>query len=214
MGHACYVLCWVSQSYLTLCDPIDCSLPGTSVHGDSPGKNIGLSCRALLQGIYPTQGSTQVFYISGRFFTVWTSREAHACCNFSFIVITGIDAPRNSAVKPLYYKHSLPYSHCIGIPSLLRMTRSNNPLLLIMQLASVMWRGQRQGASWCQTHWDPCCVFQLNYLSWKSVLLTNQSVRSWKWEWKDKFCNQFTGNESKRVNLLVPVGVQIYVFNL
>ena len=36
---------------------MDCSLPGTSVHGDSPGKNTGVGCRALLQWIFPTQGS-------------------------------------------------------------------------------------------------------------------------------------------------------------
>ena len=47
----------VAQSCLTLCDPIDCSLPGSSVHGDSPGKNTGVGCHALLQGIFPTQGS-------------------------------------------------------------------------------------------------------------------------------------------------------------
>ena len=34
-----------------------CSLPGSSVHGDSPGKNTGVCCHALLQGIFPTQGS-------------------------------------------------------------------------------------------------------------------------------------------------------------
>ena len=46
------------QSYLTLCDPMDCSPPGSSVHGiDSPGKNTGVGCHALLQGIFPTQGS-------------------------------------------------------------------------------------------------------------------------------------------------------------
>ena len=32
-------------------------LPGSSVHGDSPGKNTGMGYRALLQGIFPTQGS-------------------------------------------------------------------------------------------------------------------------------------------------------------
>ena len=31
--------------------------PGSSVHGDSPGKNTRLGCHALLQGIFPTQGS-------------------------------------------------------------------------------------------------------------------------------------------------------------
>ena len=45
-----------AQSCLTLCDPIDCSLPGSSVHGDSPGKNSGQGCHFLLQGIFPTQG--------------------------------------------------------------------------------------------------------------------------------------------------------------
>ena len=32
------------------------SLPGSSVHGISPGKNTGVGCHALLQGIFPTQG--------------------------------------------------------------------------------------------------------------------------------------------------------------
>ena len=47
----------VSQSSPTLCNPEVCSLPGFSVHGDSPGKNTGVGCHFLLQGIFPTQGS-------------------------------------------------------------------------------------------------------------------------------------------------------------
>ena len=47
-----------AQSHLTLCDPIDCSPPGPSVHGDSPGKNTGVGCPFLLQGIFLTQGSS------------------------------------------------------------------------------------------------------------------------------------------------------------
>ena len=34
-----------------------CSPPGSFVHGDSPGKNTGMGCHALLQGIFPTHGS-------------------------------------------------------------------------------------------------------------------------------------------------------------
>jgi len=56
MQTPCAVLCLVAQSCLTLCDPVDCSLSGSSVHGDSPGKNTGVGCHALLQGIFPTQG--------------------------------------------------------------------------------------------------------------------------------------------------------------
>ena len=44
-------------SVVSLCDPTDCSPPGSSVHGDSPGKNTGVGCHALLQEIFPTQGT-------------------------------------------------------------------------------------------------------------------------------------------------------------
>ena len=51
------VLCLVVQSCPTLCDPMVCSLPGSSVHEDSPGKHTRVGCHVLLQGIFPTQGS-------------------------------------------------------------------------------------------------------------------------------------------------------------
>ena len=35
---------------------MNCSPPGSSVHGDFTGTNTGLGCHALLQGIFPTQG--------------------------------------------------------------------------------------------------------------------------------------------------------------
>ena len=43
------------QLCLTLCDPMDYSPPSSSARGDSPGKNTGVGCQALLQGIFPTQ---------------------------------------------------------------------------------------------------------------------------------------------------------------
>ena len=53
----CAVLCLVTQLCLALCDPMDCSPPGSSVHGDSAGKNTEVGCRAFVQGIFPNQGS-------------------------------------------------------------------------------------------------------------------------------------------------------------
>ena len=50
------MLCRATQSGLSLCYPMGCSLPGFSVPGDSPRKNSGVGCHALLQGIFPTQG--------------------------------------------------------------------------------------------------------------------------------------------------------------
>ena len=51
-------MCFVKSFQLcsTLCNPMDRSLPGSSVHGDSPGRNAGVGCHALLQGIFPSQG--------------------------------------------------------------------------------------------------------------------------------------------------------------
>ena len=43
-------------SHVWFGNPMDCSLPGSSVHGDSPGKNTGAGCHALLQGISPIHG--------------------------------------------------------------------------------------------------------------------------------------------------------------
>ena len=47
----------VAQLPLTRWDPMDCNLPGSSVHRNSPGKNTGVGCHAFLQGIFPTEGS-------------------------------------------------------------------------------------------------------------------------------------------------------------
>ena len=48
-------VCAYSFSYVQLCNPVNCSLSGSSVHGDSPGRNSGVACHALLQEIFPTQ---------------------------------------------------------------------------------------------------------------------------------------------------------------
>ena len=44
------VLCLVTQSCPAVCNPMDCSTPGSYVHGDSPGKNTGVGCHASSKG--------------------------------------------------------------------------------------------------------------------------------------------------------------------
>ena len=46
----------VTQLFLALGDPVDCSPPGSSIHGIPHDKNTGVGCHFLLQGIFPTQG--------------------------------------------------------------------------------------------------------------------------------------------------------------
>ena len=51
------IICLSSfQGKIALHAFIDGSLPGSSVHGDSPGKNAGVGCHVLLQEILPTWG--------------------------------------------------------------------------------------------------------------------------------------------------------------
>ena len=57
LSHWLIYVCLVAQLCPTLCNYMDCSLPGFSVHGDSPDKNTGVGCQSILQGIFPTQGS-------------------------------------------------------------------------------------------------------------------------------------------------------------
>ena len=51
----CY--CLVAQSCLTLCDPMDCSPPGSSVHRIFQVRILEWGCHSLLQGIFLTEGS-------------------------------------------------------------------------------------------------------------------------------------------------------------
>ena len=65
--------CAQSLSYVQLCNAMECSPPGSSVRGDSPGKNIGVGCHALLQGIFPIQGiKPWSLSLAGEFFTSTT----------------------------------------------------------------------------------------------------------------------------------------------
>ena len=70
-----------------LCDPMDCSPSGSSVHGDSPGKNIGVGCHFLRQGIFQTQGSKPPLNLSpalaGRLFTTSITWQVQWRCQFS-----------------------------------------------------------------------------------------------------------------------------------
>ena len=66
------------QSCLTLCDPVDCSPPGSSGHGDSPDEYPGMNCHALLRGFFLTEPvSLKCPELADRFFTTSATWEAH-----------------------------------------------------------------------------------------------------------------------------------------
>ena len=63
-------MCLVVQLCLTLCDPMDCTPPGSSVHRDSPSKNTGVGCHAPFRDL-PNQGiKPRSPHIAGGFLTI------------------------------------------------------------------------------------------------------------------------------------------------
>ena len=68
---------WVKvvQSYPTLCDPMDCSPPCSSVHGILQARILEGVAVPFSRGSHQPRDWTQVSYIAGRFFTIWVTRE-------------------------------------------------------------------------------------------------------------------------------------------
>ena len=90
----------VTKLCVTLSDPMDCRLSGSSVHRDSPGKNSGVHFHALLQGIFLTWGSKLGLLhcrwfpaLAGGFFTTESPGKprnlgmfGQIWCNLNFII--------------------------------------------------------------------------------------------------------------------------------
>ena len=72
-----YVLCLVAQSCTTLCDPMDCSPPGSSVHGILQARILEWIAMPSSRGSSQSRDWTQVSHLVGGFFTIWATREAH-----------------------------------------------------------------------------------------------------------------------------------------
>ena len=84
-----------AQLWSTLCESMDCGLPGSSVHEILQARILEWVAIPFSRGSSQLRDSTRVFCIVGRFSTIWAIREAHLKttlrpskrteCNFSFI---------------------------------------------------------------------------------------------------------------------------------
>ena len=70
-------VCLVTQSCLTLCDPRDCSPPGSSVCEILQVRTLEWVAMPSSRGSSQPRDRTQVFCNVGRFFPLWVTREAH-----------------------------------------------------------------------------------------------------------------------------------------
>ena len=67
----------VAQSCRTLCDPMDCSLPGFSVHGIFQARVLEWIAISFSRGSSRPRDRTWISHIGGRRFNLWATREAH-----------------------------------------------------------------------------------------------------------------------------------------
>ena len=74
----CVCVCvLVTQSYPTVCDLMDCSPPGSAVHGVFQEKMLEWFAISFFRGSSWPRDWTWVSCTAGRFFTNWATREAH-----------------------------------------------------------------------------------------------------------------------------------------
>ena len=79
----------LSRSCLTLSDCMECSPPGCSIYWDSPGKNTGVCCHALLQRIFRTQGSNPFLHHCRQILYQLSHKEVHSTLEINSITDVG-----------------------------------------------------------------------------------------------------------------------------
>ena len=77
-------MCSVAESHLTLCDSMDCSLPGSPLHGISPARILKQVTISLLQG-FPTKKLNSCLLHCRRILYHWVTRKAHAIVHIHHI---------------------------------------------------------------------------------------------------------------------------------
>ena len=73
----------VPQSCSVFCNPMYCSLPGSSVHGILQARILEWVAMPSSRGSSQLRDHTWVSHIAGIFLTIWASREAHMMCKAS-----------------------------------------------------------------------------------------------------------------------------------
>jgi len=81
----------VAQSCPTLCDPMNCSLPGSSVHGIFQARILERVAISFSRGSFRPRDRTPVSHIGGRRFTLWATRETHNVLHGWHKIVQGIN---------------------------------------------------------------------------------------------------------------------------
>ena len=137
-----------------LCDHMDCSPPGSSVHGDSPGKNTGVGCMPSSRGSSQPGDQTQVSHTAGGFFTIWATSSRK--CHNTDIIIQRFNESKSSA-------------HFLAFPNVGCYWKDASPQgepWLQAATSQLLW--------WCELGWSVCCLRDWRVLSFSRALTSRQ----------------------------------------
>ena len=100
---------------------------------NSPGQNTGVGSHSLLQGIFPTQGWTQVSHIASKFFTSWATREAKEYWVGSLSLLQGIFLTQKSNQGLLHCRQILYQLSYEGSPYVLTLSKGTVNIVSYIQ---------------------------------------------------------------------------------
>ena len=99
----CVCVCvLVAQLCLTLCDPMNCSPPGSSVHGMLQARTLEKVAIPFSRASFQPRDWSQVSCIEGRLFTIWAIREALPIIHKS-IKILGVQRYKSLVIRVWYW---------------------------------------------------------------------------------------------------------------
>ena len=182
----------VTLSCLTLWDPMDCSLPGSSTHGILQAKILEWVDTPISRGSFQHRDRTQVSHIAGGFFTSWATMEAQ------------IELGQFSSVQSLSRVQLFVTAWTSAHQASLSITNSWS-LLKLMSIMSVM----------PSNHLTLCCHLLLLPSIFSSIRgFSNESVLHIRWPkyWRFGFSisssYEYSGLISFKINWLDLLAVQ------
>ena len=90
----------VTQSCLTLCDPMDCSLPSSSVHGILQARILESVAIPFSRGSCRRRYRTWDSCFAGRFFTIWATSSVQSLSHVRLFVTPWLQHARPSCPSP------------------------------------------------------------------------------------------------------------------
>ena len=152
----------VAQSCLTLCRPMDCSPPGSSIHGILQARVLEWVAIPSSRGSFQLRAQTQVSCIAGSFFTIWVPGHRWLTTPISHIDYTNaFDCVDHSKLWKIVQE--------IGIPDHITcLLRSLEQVKQQLELDMKQWTGSKLGKDYCKAVY--CHPAYLTYM---------QSAKCW-----------------------------------